>query len=387
MLEPRLIKVPAPSMGGRGVGLREPGLYVLATGPGLLQSLNITNPGAGELDLIDGVPDARGWFIADAPLAGSGNGRVLKHFSPTYVGQWPSMVSFSHGLTVVMPGSEVAPPPYVTVSWIADAPEHPEIAPCEEASLLAQDCFCEPVFVEVEPPPMGGKVLCLREKGAFVLEEGPGAVQMVNITHAGAGDFDVIDGVPDERGFFDRADGNGRILAHWSPTYMGAWPMNIGFAHGLTIVSAVADPLEPPPFATVVWRADAGGGTKKKRGRRATSADFVDPLLPHAELRDVRVGCSKGSLMRGLHLNSFGYWRVARRSAELEYVHITHSGMGARLIIRDGRQVPILDQFTTFPGSFYHGAGLMDGITVELNGTQMPPLVELSWREKDSAVV
>lgn len=59
------IIVPAPPMGGKSFLLKEKGLFVLEVGPGTLRTIACTHAGAGALEVIDGVPDASGFFPGD----------------------------------------------------------------------------------------------------------------------------------------------------------------------------------------------------------------------------------------------------------------------------------------------------------------------------------
>lgn len=111
-------------------------------------------------------------------------------------------------------------------------------------------------------PAIGGKVWLLQEKGIFVLEEGQGSLITIACTHAGSGSLHVIDGVPDERGFFPNLDPNlppqdaamqaGVEFYRANPVVMGSWMLNAGFVHGLTVM-ALGGYNEVPPVASIVW--------------------------------------------------------------------------------------------------------------------------------------
>lgn len=109
-------------------------------------------------------------------------------------------------------------------------------------------------------PPMGGKVWLLQEKGTFLLEEGPGSLITIACTHAGSGSIHVIDGIPDEDGFFPDLEqiegppeaGPGFEFYRANPTVMGSWMLNGGFVHGLTIRS-MGGHAAVPPIASIVW--------------------------------------------------------------------------------------------------------------------------------------
>lgn len=130
--------------------------------------------------------------------------------------------------------------------------------------------------VDMPTPSMGGKVWLLAEKGVFVLQRGSGTLRTLAITHAGAGNLEAIDGIPDDRGFFpdhemqapvrapDEADGpylvrlkayhtrNGRPFYRANPIVMGSWMLDAGFNHGLTI-RAEGGHDSTSAIATVVW--------------------------------------------------------------------------------------------------------------------------------------
>ena len=118
------------------------------------------------------------------------------------------------------------------------------------------------VRVELSTPPMGGKCFLLDAKGIFILETGPGVLRTIACTHAGAGNIEAIDGVPNDQGFFPDenmrephrgtyktdemfSDGmkrfctrNGRSIYRANPIVMGSWFLDAGFEHGLTIRAA-----------------------------------------------------------------------------------------------------------------------------------------------------
>jgi hypothetical protein len=111
-------------------------------------------------------------------------------------------------------------------------------------------------------PPIGGKVWLLQEKGIFILEEGAGSLITIACTHAGSGSLHVIDGIPDENGFFpelvpdmapaDAAVAPGVEFYRANPNVMGSWMLNGGFIHGLTVM-ALGGFQQVAPVATIVW--------------------------------------------------------------------------------------------------------------------------------------
>jgi hypothetical protein len=125
-------------------------------------------------------------------------------------------------------------------------------------------------YVDLPLPPQGGKCWLLESKGIFVLEPGPGTLRTIACTHAGAGAIEVLDGIPDENGFFpDEAMaepvGNdlealkiwharrGRCLYRANPVVMGSWLLDAGFIHGLTI-RAQGGNLAATAIASIVWQ-------------------------------------------------------------------------------------------------------------------------------------
>jgi len=249
-----------------------------------------------------------------------------------------------------------------------------------------------PVRVKLADPPIGGKSFLIRQKGVFVLEEGPGMLQICNITHGGAGEMSIYDGVPGETGHFPDemmaeshekfGQHNGRAFSQFSPVYMGAWMMNAGFVHGLTVIMEGSD---VPAFATLVW-------TPFKKAQPVSKKFEV--LEPHPDthikgkrIKDVRTPAGGGSLTRSVRIAQVGLTRISRRVAELSSVLVTHPGSFCRLVIRNGLGVPLFDMFSTFTGSFVVGAFADQGIIVDIDGNQQAPLVQVTWREQDLQLV
>ena len=134
------------------------------------------------------------------------------------------------------------------------------------------------VDVNLPTPPMGAPAWLLSEKGIFVLHRGPGTLRTIACTHAGSGNLEAIDGIPDDDGFFPaerermeqpvRAEGeddatfmarlkafhtrNGRPFYRANPVVMGSWMLDAGFNHGLTIRAAGGHD-STSAIATVVW--------------------------------------------------------------------------------------------------------------------------------------
>jgi hypothetical protein len=246
----------------------------------------------------------------------------------------------------------------------------------------------KPKRILIPDVPIGGKAYLIRTKGMYVLEEGPGMLQTVNITHSGSGELHIYDGVPDPNGFFP--DGavedtdpkyglaNGRCFEQFSPTYMGAWMSNAGFRHGLTVLVSG----DVSPFATFVWQAvktqlKSRLPVEKPQPERATSL----------KVTDIKTPAVSHSLMRTVRLAHIGVFRLARRSAEFYSIMIDHSGSFCRLIVRNGKGVPLFDQFSSFTGSFVNQAYAEGGIVVDVEGKQQAPLLSVNWREPDLQLI
>lgn len=105
--------------------------------------------------------------------------------------------------------------------------------------------------VTLSYPTIGSKCWLLQKKGIYVLERGPGVLRGIACTHAGSGTLSVIDGLPDEHGFFheqeelaatqgfspETSEFNGRVLFHANPAVMGMWMLDGGFKYGLTLIA------------------------------------------------------------------------------------------------------------------------------------------------------
>jgi hypothetical protein len=128
----------------------------------------------------------------------------------------------------------------------------------------------KPIHIEVPQPVAGCKAFLLDKIGVFILERGPGTLITSAITHAGAGSLMILEGIPDENGFFpepppkpqagDNPEAfnewgkrNGREYFRANPVVMGSWMLNAGFHHGLT-VWASGGHESMAPVATIVWQ-------------------------------------------------------------------------------------------------------------------------------------
>lgn len=128
--------------------------------------------------------------------------------------------------------------------------------------------------IEVPTPVMGGKAWLLDDKGLFVLERGRGTLITLACTHAGAGGIEIIDGIPNDQGFFENdpivptvepafretdptileawGTRNGRVFYRALPAIMGSFMLNGGFHRGLTI-RATGGHNSVAAVATLVW--------------------------------------------------------------------------------------------------------------------------------------
>jgi hypothetical protein len=119
-----------------------------------------------------------------------------------------------------------------------------------------------PIRVALETPPLGGKAFLLESHGTFILEEGPGVLITMAVTHAGSGSLVIRDGIPNDLGFWpqpalpgveDDRMPNGRIFYRATAIVMGSWMLNAGFHHGLT-VEYLGGHGSAPLYATIVWQ-------------------------------------------------------------------------------------------------------------------------------------
>jgi hypothetical protein len=131
-------------------------------------------------------------------------------------------------------------------------------------------------YIDIPAPPMGGCCYLLEAKGLFVLHTGPGTLRTIACTHGGSGAIEVLDGIPDDNGFFpdealtepqaidfaapsDYFDARnayhsrrGRALYRANPVVMGSWMLDSGFIHGLTI-RAQGGSTSACAIASIVW--------------------------------------------------------------------------------------------------------------------------------------
>lgn len=121
------------------------------------------------------------------------------------------------------------------------------------------------VTIELPKPKMGSKGWLLDRWGNFNLEQGPGVLRGIACTHTGSGTLEVVDGIPNEDGFYpdeeivnkgslhpDYNTANGRMVFKSPGSVMGMWTLNVGLYHGLTI-HAYGGTDSAPPCITFIW--------------------------------------------------------------------------------------------------------------------------------------
>lgn len=95
--------------------------------------------------------------------------------------------------------------------------------------------------VTIPEPIIGGKGLCLEGLGNFLLEEGPGVLRAIAITHTGSSYLTIYDGLD--------VTSSSRPLFRANPTVLGHFMCDVGFNNGLTV--EVGGKMMP--FVTIVW--------------------------------------------------------------------------------------------------------------------------------------
>lgn len=148
-----------------------------------------------------------------------------------------------------------------------------------------------PKWMRFKQPMIGAKCFCVVEKGMYVLEEGPGMLQMWLCTAAGSGGVFIYDGIPNEDGLFEpigdvrgQAEGlkhalatgendhNGRLIYGAVPPIMQPWAMNAGFNYGLVLEITGNDPRIPSEGArtvgTVTWQPYGAASAREAQKKR-----------------------------------------------------------------------------------------------------------------------
>jgi hypothetical protein len=269
------------------------------------------------------------------------------------------------------------------------------------------DAVYVPRRIKKRMPPMGGKIWCLKEKGVFVLEEGPTVFRTLAVTHVGSGGLTFYDGVPDEQGRFpgydpDDADSNGTEIHVHPGTVLGSWMLDGGCWHGLT-VRATGGTEGVSSVGSIVWlpvktraRAAVPPGTHDAIGEPAPGA-FVPAAGPLATARahpqtgqpiiDVYRSAAPGSLMRSAALTDVGLYRLARRDAEFYSCTVTHQGTYGLVRVLNGFDETLWTQLSAFTGSFVLGGGADGALLVELYAGLRAPKATVNWREATLDVV
>ena len=133
-----------------------------------------------------------------------------------------------------------------------------------------------PVHRIVLPEPkMGSKCFLIETKGVYILETGPGTLRSIACTHVGTGALTIHDGIPDDRGFFERdalldpyspkyLAANGRRIFKMTPQIMGFFATDAGFQHGLTVV-ADGGAGGIPVFLSIAWVKFKGSTASTKK--------------------------------------------------------------------------------------------------------------------------
>lgn len=102
---------------------------------------------------------------------------------------------------------------------------------------------------------------------------------------------------------------------------------------------------------------------------------------------DLYAPCAPGSNMRSLKVDRVGRWRLSRRDCELYSVQIVSSGAWGRFRVSDGRGRELLEQPSTFTGSFWLSAGALDGLVVEVSSIDRGANLTINWREADGEII
>lgn len=102
---------------------------------------------------------------------------------------------------------------------------------------------------------------------------------------------------------------------------------------------------------------------------------------------DLYAPCAPGTNMRSLKVDRVGKWRLARRDCELYSVQIVSSGAWGRFRVSDGHERELLEQPSTFTGSFWLSAGALAGLIVEVSSLDRGANLTINWREPDGDIV
>ena len=122
------VRLPTPSLGGKGWLLKGKGIFVLEEGPGMVITMACTHAGSGSIDIVDGVPDASGFYpeplIKDVSADGywqqPGIHKMLT-MCPSVMGSWMLSAGFYHGLTIHAEGGTDSAAVIATIVWMPEA--------------------------------------------------------------------------------------------------------------------------------------------------------------------------------------------------------------------------------------------------------------------------
>lgn len=268
-------------------------------------------------------------------------------------------------------------------------------------------------FIDLPMPQIGNKGWLLERKGLFVLERGPCTLRAINTPHAGSSTgaaIEVLDGVPDEAGYFAPVPNqhpllpNGRRIVNHYPIPMGCWMYDIGLIHGLSVLHwggeesiSTSTTLAWYPFKSLA--AASGGGTpggkkgapfdpKKGKSFESEKAPPAPKVMNGLKFEEVFAPAAPGSLKRGASISESGVFRLARRTSEFYSILVPNPGAWASLEVRDGYNRPVWRMPTTFTGSFVSGIELEGGVIVEaFERRGVPAQFTVSWREPDQLMV
>jgi hypothetical protein len=106
-------------------------------------------------------------------------------------------------------------------------------------------------------------------------------------------------------------------------------------------------------------------------------------------LIEIYAPAAPGSLMRAYRIWKPGLYRLSRRSCELYSVQIVSSGAWGRFRVWDGRGNKIIEQPSTFTGSFWVNGGCFDGLVCEMHcfSPGDSSNLTLNWREPDTKLL
>jgi len=127
------------------------------------------------------------------------------------------------------------------------------------AEIYRQDKTLTIYKPDVPKPEIGSKGFLVDKKGIFELEACGSVLRGIACTHSGSGVFEIFDGRGASVGVFfpkikDAPKGapNGRRMFFSGASQLGAWPVNVGLHHGLTVV-AHGGTEGVPTVALIIW--------------------------------------------------------------------------------------------------------------------------------------